>query len=112
MAMSAEGEQTFSLPWDRVYPAVIEAIPTVPKMSVKTADQSTGRIQVNKKMGWKSWGEHIFVDVFQPEPGQSTVKVRSEVKAQLVDWGVNKQNVQGILEAVARKLGVAPAPSG
>jgi hypothetical protein len=29
----------------------------------------------------------------------------------LVDWGVNKQNVQGILGAVARELGVAPAPS-
>jgi hypothetical protein len=66
---------------------------------------------VNKKMGWKSWGEHIFVDVFQPAPGQSTVKVRSEVKAQLVDWGINKKNVQGILEAVARELGVASVPS-
>jgi hypothetical protein len=39
MAMSAEGEQTFSLPWDQVYPAVLQAIPTVPKMSVRTADR-------------------------------------------------------------------------
>ena len=44
MAMSAEGDQTFSLPWDRVYPAVIQAIATVPKMSVRTADKSTGQI--------------------------------------------------------------------
>jgi hypothetical protein len=29
----------------------------------------------------------------------------------LVDWGINKQNVQGILAAVARGLGVAPAAS-
>lgn len=109
MAMSAEGERTFSLPWEQVYPAVLQAIPTVPKMSVRTADQSTGRIQVNKKMGWKSWGEHIFVDVFQPEPGQSTVKVRSEVKARRL--GRQQAERAGILEAVARELGVAPAPS-
>lgn len=110
MAMSAEGEQTFSVPWEQAYPAVVQAIPTVPKMSVRTADRSTGRIEVNKKMGWKSWGENIFVDVFQPAQGQTTVKVRSEVKAQLVDWGVNKQNVQSILVAVAQSLGAAPPP--
>jgi hypothetical protein len=79
-------------------------------MQVRTADPSTGRIEVNKKMGWKSWGENVFVDVFQPAPGQTTVKVRSEVKAQLVDWGVNKQNVQSILTAVSQALGAASSP--
>jgi hypothetical protein len=110
MGMSAEGDQTFAVPWEQAYPKVVEAIPTVPKMRVRTADPSTGRIEVNKKMGWKSWGENVFVDVFQPGPGQTTVKVRSEVKAQLVDWGVNKQNVQSILAAVSQALGTAPPP--
>jgi hypothetical protein len=109
MGMSAEGEQTFAVPWEQAYPKVLEAIPTVPKMRVRTADPSTGRIEVNKKISWKSWGEDIFVDVYQPVPGQTTVKVRSEVKAQLVDWGVNKQNVQSILAAVSQAFG-APQP--
>jgi Protein of unknown function (DUF1499) len=111
MGMSAEGEQTYSVAWEQAYPRVLEAIATVPKMRVRTADPSTGRIEVNKKISWKSWGEDIFVDVYQPAPGQTTVKVRSEVKAQLVDWGVNQQNVQGILEAVARAVGVPPPPT-
>ena len=107
MGMSAEGEQTFAVPWEQAYPKVVEAIPTVPKMRVRTADPSTGRIEVNKKMGWKSWGENVFVDVFQPGPGQTTVKVRSEVKAQLVDWGVNRANVDAILQAVTDAVGQA-----
>jgi hypothetical protein len=111
MGMSAEGEQTFAVPWEQAYPKVLEAIPTVPKMRVRTADPSTGRIEVNKKISWKSWGEDIFVDVYQPTPGQTTVKVRSEVKAQLVDWGVNKQNVQSILAAVSQAFGAAPPPA-
>jgi hypothetical protein len=44
MAISAEREQAFSLLWDGVYLAVLQAISTGPKLSVRTADQSTGRI--------------------------------------------------------------------
>jgi hypothetical protein len=112
MGLSAEAEQSFAVSWDQAWPSVLQAIPTVPKIQIRTADPSTGRIQVNKKMSWKSWGEVIFVDVYQAAPGQTTVKVRSEVKAQLVDWGVNKQNVLGILAAVAGALGAPPGPNG
>ncbi|HEX2025951.1 MAG TPA: DUF1499 domain-containing protein [Actinomycetota bacterium] len=107
MGLSAEAERTFDVPWDRAYPAVVQAIPTVPKMQVRTADPSTGRIQVSKRMSWKSWGEDIFVDVFQPSEDQTTVKVRSQVKAQLVDWGVNRANVDAILQAVTDAVGSA-----
>lgn len=108
MGMSAEREQVFALPWEQVWQTTLNAIPTVPKMTVGQADPSSGRIQVNKGFSMKSWGEDITVDVFQPTPGQSTVRVHSQVKAQLVDWGVNKANVEAILGAVSQALGVAP----
>jgi hypothetical protein len=108
VGMSAEREHTFEVPWEQAYPKVLEAIPTLPKMDVRSADPGTGRVEVKKKMSWKSWGEDVFVDVFQPSPGRTTVRVRSEVKAQLVDWGVNKQNVDGILGAVSRALESPP----
>jgi hypothetical protein len=108
MGMSAEREQVFALPWETVWQATLNAIPTVPKMKVGSADPSSGRILVNKGFSMKSWGEDITVDVFQPSPGQSTVRVHSQVKAQLVDWGVNKANVEAIIGAVSGAVGVAP----
>jgi hypothetical protein len=108
MGMSAQREQAFALPWETVWQATLNAIPTVPKMKVGQADPSTGRILVNKGFSMKSWGEDITVDVFQPSPGQSAVRVHSQVKAQLVDWGVNKANVEAIMGAVAGALGVSP----
>jgi hypothetical protein len=108
MALSAEGEQVFAAPWDRVWQATLQAIPSVPKMKVQQADPSTGRIVVKKGFSFKSWGEDVTVNVLQPAPGQGAVRVHSQVKAQAVDWGVNKANVDGILGAVAQALGVAP----
>jgi hypothetical protein len=107
MALTAEGEQVFAVPWDRVWQATLQAIPSVPKMKVEQADPSTGRILVKKGFSFKSWGEDVTVDVFEPAPGQGAVRVQSQVKAQAVDWGVNKANVDGILGAVAQALGVA-----
>jgi len=108
MGLSAEEQRTYQVPWDQAFDKVTHALGTVPKMVVKNADRSTGRIQVSKKMSLKSWGENVLVDVFEAGPGQTTVKARSQLKAQLVDWGANKQNLRSVFEAVERALG---APS-
>jgi hypothetical protein len=108
MALSAEGEQVFAVPWDRAWETTLQAIVSVPKMKVDQAEPSTGRILVKKGFSFKSWGEDITVDVIQPAPGQSTVRVHSQVKAQAADWGVNKGNVAAILGAVSQALGVQP----
>ena len=108
MALSSEGEQVFAAPWDRFWQATLQAIHSVPKMKVQQADPSTGRIVVKKGLSFKSWGEDVTVNVLQAAPGQGAIRVHSQVKAQAVDWGVNKANVDGILGAVAQALGVAP----
>jgi hypothetical protein len=108
VGLSAEGEQMFAVPWDRAWQTTLQAIMSVPKMKVDQAEPSTGRILVKKGFSFKSWGEDITVDVIQPAPDQSTVRVHSQVKAQAADWGVNKGNVATILGAVSQALGVTP----
>jgi hypothetical protein len=108
LALSAEGEQVFAVPWHRAWQTTLQAIISVPKMKVDQAEQSTGRILVKKGFSFKSWGEDITVDVIQPAPGRSTVRVHSQVKAQAADWGVNKGNVAAILGAVSQALRVEP----
>jgi hypothetical protein len=92
-----------------VYEAVVQAIEGLPKMKVKEGDPVRGHLDVSKTVSWKSWGERITVDLSEPNPGQTRVKLRSAVRAQLVDWGVNRQNVEAIVEATTQRLG---APGG
>jgi uncharacterized protein (DUF1499 family) len=109
MALSHEAEAVFPQPRDRVYEAVVQAIEGLPKMKVKEGDPVRGHLDVSKTVSWKSWGEKITVDLSEPNPGQTRVKLRSAVRAQLVDWGVNRQNVEAIVEATTQRLG---APGG
>jgi hypothetical protein len=109
MAMSHESEAVFPQPRDRVYRALTEAIEEMPKLKVRDADPVRGHLDVAKAVSWRSWGEKITVDLSEPTAGQTRMKVRSAVRAQLVDWGVNRQNVETIIGATTQRLG---APGG
>jgi hypothetical protein len=109
MAMAHESEAVFPQPRDRVYQAVVDAIGAMPKLKVRDADPVRGHLDVAKSVSWRSWGEKITVDLSEPSAGQTRMKVRSAVRAQLVDWGVNRQNVEAIIEATTQQLG---APGG
>jgi Protein of unknown function (DUF1499) len=109
MALSHEAEAVFPQPRDRVYEAVVQAVEGLPKMKAREGDPVRGRLEVSKTVSWKSWGEKITVDLSEPSPGQTRMKVRSRLRAQLVDWGVNRQNVAAIIDATTQRLG---APGG
>lgn len=109
MALSHEAEAVFPQPRDRVYQAIVDAIGSMPKMKVRDADPVRGHLDLSKSVSWRSWGERITVDLSEPTAGQTRMRVRSAVRAQLVDWGVNRHNVEAIIEATSQQLG---APGG
>ena len=105
MARGYQDVRTFAQPKQIVFDAAQRAIPTVGKMRVRNVDPANGRIDVTKGVSLKSWGESITVDVQEAGPNESTVRVGSRVRAQLVDWGVNKQKVDTVLNAISLQLG-------
>jgi hypothetical protein len=109
LALSHEAEAVFPQPRDRVYRAIVDAIGSMPKMKVRDADPVRGHLDLSKSVSWRSWGERIAVDLSEPTAGQTRMRVRSAVRAQLVDWGVNRHNVEAIIEATSQQLG---APGG
>jgi hypothetical protein len=109
MALAHESEAVFPQPRDRVYKATVDAIEAMPKLKVRDADPVNGHLDVAKSVSWRSWGERITVDLSEPTAGQTRMRVRSAVRAQLVDWGVNRQNVEAIIDATTQQLG---APGG
>jgi hypothetical protein len=96
--------------WFEVYQAAVNVIPTLPKMKVKSADQGTGRIIAGKGVSMLSWGEEVIIDVWEVSPGKAGVRVTSQLKAQLVDWGKNKKNVGEVLDAIAGTLKTPAEP--
>ena len=100
----------FPKSWADVYRAALGAIPTIPKMRVKSADQGSGRIIAKKGMTMRSWGEEIVVDVWEISPGKAGVRVNSRDKVELIDWRQNEQNVALILDVIAGALKTPAQP--
>ena len=105
MGLSAEEQRTYAVPRAQAFDRIVQALQQMPKMRVGSTDPATGHIEGGTKVSWKSWGEKILIDVTEPSPGQTSVTVRSQLKAQLVDWGANKQNLGKVFEAVEQALG-------
>ncbi|HWC32889.1 MAG TPA: hypothetical protein VG709_07155 [Actinomycetota bacterium] len=105
MGRTYEEERTFAHPKTTVFDAAQRAIPTIKRMRVKQADAASGRLVVTKGMTLKSWGEDVSIVVEDDGPDGSRVRVASRVKAQLMDWGTNRQNVESVLDAIALQLG-------
>ncbi|HEV3474024.1 MAG TPA: hypothetical protein VG602_01485 [Actinomycetota bacterium] len=110
MGIKNENAAVFPKNWAEVYQAAVNVIPTIPKMKVKSADQSTGRIIAGKGMSMRSWGEEVIVDVWEVSPKKAGVRVTSALKAQLVDWGANKKNVAAVLDAISAELKTPAQP--
>jgi len=65
----------------------------------------SGELRASTSMSGMSWGEDITIAV-SPAPGGCSVYVASELnfKFQLVDWGVNRKNVEKIIAGLTGPL--------
>jgi hypothetical protein len=110
MGFTNDGVGVYPRNWFEVFQTAVNVLPTVKKMKVKSADQNTGRIVASSGMSLASWGEELIIEVWEPSPGQAGVRVTSQLKAQLVDWGKNKKNIAAVFNAISGALGVEPQP--
>ena len=98
--------QEFRVPHskDQTFNAVLQALPTVKGMKVKSSEPATGHIEASTGMSLRSWGEKVRIDVVEEGDG-SVVQLSSGNKAQLTSWGKNDENLRNIETAVRRSLG-------
>jgi hypothetical protein len=99
----------FPYPRDAVFDALLEAIPTVSGMKVRTADRLSGAISAKARVSLASWGENVTMSVVAISPILTRVDVASRPKTGLFlggafDLGKNVRNVGRVLEAVALVL--------
>ena len=108
MGIKNEATATYAKPWTEVFQAAQSALPASTKMQVRQADPATGLIVLSRPMSAMSWGEDVQVQVWETAPGQAGVRVSSQLKFGLVDWGKNKKNIQAILQSIGSAVGAAP----
>lgn len=99
-----QGEAEFPYPKAKVFAAVLEAIPRVKGMKVKSSDEASGQILAATGVSFKSWGEKVPIAVRESGPDKAIVSVTSESKMALVDWGKNNQNLERVLAATDEVL--------
>lgn len=92
MAVSAEPGQVFE--------ACLKAVPQCGFRIVKS-NPETGQIEARSKMGIRSWGENITINV----GAEGKVDIKSSCRGiQMVDYGKNKANVKALFSALGPLL--------
>jgi len=104
-----EGGVEFPYPRDDVFDALLEAIPTVSGMKVRTADKLSGTVSARARVSLASWGENITMSVVAISSMLTRIDIVSRPKTGLFlggafDLGKNVRNVDRVLEAVALVL--------
>lgn len=95
-------QRTFNRSYDEVYKACLSALKSL-EIEIEYKSKNEGIISGETESTLWSWGESISIKIEQS--GRSVVvKVNSDSKAQLIDWGKNDRNEEKILTAIANKL--------
>ena len=90
MARASSRKEVLSLGATELFQAARNAVEKL-NWNIVEADPYNGKIFAKTKMGFKSWGEDIYVRI-SPEPAGSTIEVTSRLSSQLRDWGKNTDN--------------------
>ena len=112
MPQTYEQVEEFPFPWERVFHAAQVAIPRLPRMVVRAADRTTGRVVASKGMSLVAWGETIIVDVGYRDLDRTAVRVWTETNSWWAPLAVLRSTVEGILRTMRSELGLPARPSG
>lgn len=89
--------------YNKTFEAVKKALEDC-KFSIRKADKKTGEIKASAGISFWSWGETLNISVSKVNKNKTKVSISSGVKAQLIDWGKNKKNIDKFFDALDRRM--------
>ena len=86
------------LPYDKAFDLCIESLNLIKKCKIQKEDLSQGEIDARAGMTWRTFGDVISFEVRKIGDDRIQVEVSSRpaVRATLVDYGKNLENVEQI----------------
>lgn len=71
---------------------------------IDTIDKNNFKIEVSTKVSLLSWGENIEIYFVSKNNNSTIVTVKSNSKAQIIDWGTNSKNEKIIMDELTTAL--------
>jgi len=97
MGISREGFRVYPGDLPAVFAGVHQGLQDA-GVTVLTADEATGTITATWRRS--AWGRDFTVRVWQDDPGLVRVKVRSDSRFGIVDWGQNQSSLRRLFFAI------------
>jgi len=88
--------------YNDVFSAILQAI-VYCGFQKESADRSSGYIVASAGVSLRSWGEDIEIRVSEADNG-TNVSMSSSARAQLIDWGKSRENIDRLFAAIERYL--------
>lgn len=88
--------------YDDVLSAILQAIADC-SIRIESADSPSGQIVASAGISLRSWGERIEIQVSRAD-NRTKVSISSTPKAQLVDLGKSRGNIDRLFAAIDRHL--------
>jgi hypothetical protein len=107
----AATEQHLPFPYDRVFDALIAALPET-GFAVRSQDRVIGRVTASAGMSAFSYGENMSVQVRRIDDQSCVLILQSNLKV-AANWGgasKNAKNAERIISAVSARLQGLPSP--
>jgi hypothetical protein len=104
MPASHQSSMTFPAGRDEVFQACMRAVSQC-GFSVAGSNPETGQIDAKTRMGLRSWGEIITINI----SAEGRADIKSSCRGiQLIDYGKNKANVNALFSALGQLLPPQP----
>lgn len=96
-------QKTFNKGYDTTFDACQKALKAL-DIEVNSSNKSKGVIHATTSSSFLSWGEEIQIHIDEVGVNKTKVTVRSEAQAQLITWGKNDRNKEGIMSKISKYL--------
>lgn len=78
--------------FDKVFEITLTAVSDL-GWRITYSDDRKGLIIADTPLNMKTWGDKVEIQLVNIGDGQTRIDVTSKSKAQLIDWGKNKKNI-------------------
>jgi hypothetical protein len=107
--LDQNGESEFPMSKDKVFEAILKAIPTINGLKIENADKLQGRFIVKAGVSLLSWGENIPIQLIEITENRTKVQISSSPKTGIMfggafDMGKNRKNIEDILSSTSSIL--------
>ena len=104
-----QGESEFPFNKEKVFTAMVKAIPKIDGMKIYSKDKLQGRIVVKVGVSLMSWGENVPIQPSEISKNKTKVRIISSPKTGLLcggafDFGKNMRNIEKILSSTSKVL--------